>query len=40
MLCFDQYHENIYSANFMENETINCSAKVRIREITLRDYDV
>lgn len=40
MLCVDQYHENIYSANSMENETINCPAKVRIHEITLWDYDV
>lgn len=36
MLCVDQYHENIYSANSMENETINCPAKVKI---TLRVYD-
>lgn len=35
MLCVDQCHENIYSENFMENETINCPAKVRIHEITL-----
>lgn len=42
----NQCHENICSANFMENEIINCLAKVqKIREsskrfeITLRVYD-
>lgn len=42
----NQCHENICSANFMENEIINCPAKVqKIREsskrfeITLRVYD-
>lgn len=34
----NQCHENICSANFMENEIINCPAKVqKIRE-TLRNY--